>query len=74
MAMRFTKTDDPIKGIGFVAIYFANLEDTLDELIRLSGHLFALPDKIDRWKFRDKAEWLQRQFRTAFSPSYSRHG
>jgi len=30
----FHQTDDLIKGIGFVSIYFANLEDTLDELVR----------------------------------------
>jgi len=65
--MRFTKTDDPVKGIGFVAIYFANLEDTLDELVKLSGNLFTLPEKIDRWKFRDRVEWLQKQFRSAFA-------
>jgi hypothetical protein len=68
--MRFIKTDDPIKGIGFVTINFAYLEDELDEIINWSGHMFDLPDKIDRWKFRDKAEWLQKQFRSAFA-SYS---
>jgi len=65
-SMRFTKMDDPVKGVGFVAIYFAYLEDELDELLGQSGHLFTLPDKIDRWKFRDKAKWLQKQLRTTF--------
>ena len=65
--MRFTKTDDPIKGIGFVTIYFANLEDELDDLVKLSGHLFKLPPKIGRWTFRDKAEWLQKQFCAAYA-------
>ena len=64
--MRFTRTDDPIKGIGFVAIYFANLEDALDALIRCSGCLFAVPPNIGRRGFRDRAEWLQKEFRVAF--------
>jgi hypothetical protein len=64
--MQFTKTDDPIKGVGFVAINFAYLEDTLDELVKLSCQMFVAPNGLDRWKFRDKAEWLKKQFRAAF--------
>lgn len=58
--------DDPVKGVGYVAIYFANLEDELDELIDYTNGVFTLPPKLKNWKFRDKAQWLQKQFRAIY--------
>jgi hypothetical protein len=60
--MRFTKKDDPIKGIGFVALHFAYLEDQLDVLIRVcKGDLFSVPDRVEKWTFREKTKWLRKQ-------------
>lgn len=59
--MRF-ETNDPVKGVGFVPIYFAYLEDSLDALIRTCTDLFTVPDEIfEKWTFRKKPKWLRNQ-------------
>jgi hypothetical protein len=61
--MRFDRTDDPIKGVGYVTIYFASLEDEFDVLLRELHPLFDTSKVLARWQFGSRVEWLQKKVR-----------
>lgn len=60
---------DIVRAVGFVAIYFANLEDEVDEVIKLgaTSGLFTVDPDIDRRNFRDKLRYIKRGFTHAFA-------
>jgi hypothetical protein len=59
---------DIVRAVGFLAIYFGNLEDEVDELISaaVASGLFSSDPDIGRRNFRDKLRYIKRGFAAAF--------
>lgn len=57
---------DEVRAIGWVAVRFANLEDSLDEILRQSAQVWPSKEGIERRCFSDKVEFLRKGFRDAF--------
>ena len=60
---------DIVRAVGFLAIYFGNLEDEVDEVIELgtASGLFPVDPDIDKRNFRDKLRYVKRGFNHAFA-------
>lgn len=60
---------DIVRAIGYLAIYFTNLEDAVDELIQsaTASRTWAADPDIDKRNFRDRLRHIKRGFRDAFA-------
>lgn len=67
--MRILDDGDIVRGIGFLSIYFGNLEEELDQLIKnaTEAGLWPADPDIDRRNFRDKVRHVRRGFAYAFA-------
>lgn len=64
--MSLIDNGDEVRAIGWVALRFANLEDSLDDILQQSVQIWPAKKGIERRCFRDKVEFLKNGFHDAF--------
>ncbi|HAU1249845.1 TPA: hypothetical protein F8R87_08495 [Legionella pneumophila] len=61
---------DIIRGVGFVAVYSAYLEDEVVELIELTAHITSLRKNIHQLSLTDQAKHLRKVFKKLFEETH----
>lgn len=58
--MALINDDDPVRGLGFVALHAAYLEEQIDNLLHMLQSLEGFPEKEQRWQISEKIKKAKR--------------
>jgi hypothetical protein len=56
---------DPVRGLGFVAMYFAHLEDGVDRVLEATKQITTVPTRLENYRVGDKVRFLRKALRRA---------
>jgi hypothetical protein len=56
---------DPVRGLGFVTMYFAHLEDGVDRVLDATKAITAVPERLENYRVGDKVRFLRKALRKA---------